>query len=171
DDVQPVIQVLAEAPRLHLGLEVLVGGREDAHVDLQGAVAADPLELALLQDAQDLGLRLRPHVADLVEEERPAVGDLELALARRASDQTGRPLAGATLHHVAPGGTSLNHGEHPGSALSQVRQQPGAVRRRPERAASGAARPGQNWYVRRRLVSDRPASSPPSPQLSKMGAL
>src|SRR2546426_711377 len=92
DDVQPVVQVLAEAPRLHLGLEVLVGGREDAHVDLQGAVAADPLELALLQDAQDLGLRLRPHVADLVEEERPAVGDLELALARRD-----RPREGALL--------------------------------------------------------------------------
>src|SRR5216110_2476004 len=92
DDVQPVVQVLAEAPRLHLGLEVLVGGREDAHVDLQGAVAADPLELALLQDAQDLGLRLRPHVADLVEEECPAVGDLELALARRD-----RPCEGALL--------------------------------------------------------------------------
>src|SRR5882724_10336854 len=92
DDVQPVVQVLAEAPRLHLGLEVLVGGREDAHVDLQGAVAADPLELALLQDAQDLGLRLRPHVADLVEKECPAVGDLELALARRD-----RPREGALL--------------------------------------------------------------------------
>src|SRR5207247_11252606 len=75
-----------------LGLEVLVGGREDAHVDLERAVAADPLELALLQDAQDLGLRLRPHVADLVEEERPAVGDLELALARRD-----RPREGALL--------------------------------------------------------------------------
>src|SRR5438876_2551035 len=92
DDVQPVVQVLAEASRLHLGLEVLVGGREDAHVDLERAVAADPLELALLQNAQDLGLRLRPHVADLVEEERPAVGDLELALARRD-----RPREGALL--------------------------------------------------------------------------
>src|SRR5205814_1195207 len=62
------------------------------HVDLQGAVAADPLELALLQDAQYLRLRLRPHVADLVEEECPAVGDLELALARRD-----RPCEGALL--------------------------------------------------------------------------
>src|SRR5947199_180246 len=92
DDVQPVVQVLAEAPRLHFGLEVLVGGGEDADVDLEGAVAAHPLELALLEHAQDLRLRLRPHVADLVEEECPAVGDLELALARRD-----RPCEGALL--------------------------------------------------------------------------
>src|SRR5438874_2671370 len=92
DDVQPVVEVLAEAARFHLGLEVLVGGREDAHVDLERAVAADPLELALLQDAQDLGLRLRLHVADLVEKECPAVGDLELALARRDGPREGALL-------------------------------------------------------------------------------
>src|SRR5207244_2581023 len=83
DDVQAVVEVLAEAPRLHLGLEVLVGGGEDADVDLERAVAAHPFELALLEHAQDLRLRLERHVADLVEEERAAGGDLELPLARR----------------------------------------------------------------------------------------
>src|SRR5438552_1496036 len=97
DDVRPVVEVLAEAPRLHLGLEVLVGGGEDADVDLEGAVAAHPLELALLEHAQDLRLRLRPHVADLVEEERPAVGDLELALARRDGPREGALLVAEEL--------------------------------------------------------------------------
>src|SRR6266699_2008503 len=92
DDVQAVVEVLAEAPRLHLGLEVLVGGGEDADVDLERAVAAHPLELALLEHAQDLRLRLERHVADLVEEERAAVSDLELPLARRD-----RPREGALL--------------------------------------------------------------------------
>jgi hypothetical protein len=36
-------------------------------------------ELAVLQHAQDLGLRLHAHGADLVEEEGAAIGDLEKA--------------------------------------------------------------------------------------------
>ena len=43
------------------------------------AGAADRLHRLLLQHAQHLGLRLQAHVADFVEEDRAAVGDLELA--------------------------------------------------------------------------------------------
>ena len=39
--------------------------------------AADALELALLQHAQQLRLRLERQLADLVEEQRAAVGELE----------------------------------------------------------------------------------------------
>ena len=41
------------------------------------AVVADALELALLEHAQQLGLQLERDLADLVEEERAAVGELE----------------------------------------------------------------------------------------------
>ena len=41
--------------------------------------AADPLDLALLNRAQQLGLQLVAEVADLVEEQRAAAGELELA--------------------------------------------------------------------------------------------
>ena len=41
--------------------------------------AAEPLELVLLEHAQDLGLRVGAHVADFVEEQRAAVGLLEAA--------------------------------------------------------------------------------------------
>ena len=51
-DVQPVEEILAEAPGGDLGFEVLVGRRDDAHVDLDRLLAADALELALLQHAQ-----------------------------------------------------------------------------------------------------------------------
>jgi hypothetical protein len=47
-----------------------------------GARAADALDLAGLDRAQELGLRLEREVADLVEEERAGVGELELALLR-----------------------------------------------------------------------------------------
>jgi hypothetical protein len=42
------------------------------------------LDLLLLQDAQELGLQGWRHVADLVEEEGAAVGQLELAAAALA---------------------------------------------------------------------------------------
>ena len=41
--------------------------------------AADPLELLLLEQPQDLRLRQRGHLADLVEEDGAAVALLELA--------------------------------------------------------------------------------------------
>ena len=49
-----------------------------------GCDAAEPLELPLLQDAQELHLRRGREVADLVEEERAAVGQLEAPLLLRA---------------------------------------------------------------------------------------
>ena len=43
----------------------------------------DALELAFLQDPQQLGLQFQRQIADLVEEQRPAVRQLEPALPRR----------------------------------------------------------------------------------------
>ena len=47
-------------------------------------LAAEPLDLALLQDAQQLDLHVARDLADLVEEQRAAVRGLEAAVARRA---------------------------------------------------------------------------------------
>ena len=82
DDVEPIVEVLAEAPRLHLGEQIAVGRGDDADVGLDG-VAAERLVLALLQDAQELHLHLRRELADLVEEERAAGGLREAAVLLR----------------------------------------------------------------------------------------
>ena len=79
DHAQTEIEVLAEGAALNLGLEVLVRGGDHPHVDLDRARRAEALDLPLLQDAQDLGLRLGTHVPDFVEEDGPAIGLLELA--------------------------------------------------------------------------------------------
>ena len=47
-----------------------------------GAFGAERLDLALLQHAQQLGLQADAHRADLVEKDRPAVGQRELAFLR-----------------------------------------------------------------------------------------
>ncbi len=57
DDVQPVVQVLPEAPLAHLLLQVLVGGADHAHVDPDRRLAPHPLELLFLQHTQQLELK------------------------------------------------------------------------------------------------------------------
>ena len=83
EHVQPVEQVLAERAGRHQLFERPVGGRDEAHVDADAVRAAEPLDLALLQRAQQLHLRRHVHVADLVEEQRAALGQLEAALLER----------------------------------------------------------------------------------------
>ena len=56
-----------------------MGGGDEPHVGFDRLVAADPLEMLLLQDPQDLALHERSHVADFVQEQRAAVALLELA--------------------------------------------------------------------------------------------
>ena len=68
-------------PCAHARLEVLVRGGDDAHVGLDRLVAADAVEAAVGQHAQQPRLQLRRHVADLVEEQRAAFGLLEAAAA------------------------------------------------------------------------------------------
>ena len=60
--------------------------RDDADVDRDLLAPADAEEAPLLQDPEEVDLDLRRDVADLVEEDRPALGQLELPLA---------PLGGA----------------------------------------------------------------------------
>src|SRR5256885_6101028 len=74
--------------RSHLR-ETLVGRRDDADVHPKRLRAAEALELALLEHAQDLGLGHRREVGALVEEERAPAGQLEAALLppRRAGER------------------------------------------------------------------------------------
>ena len=91
-DVEPEEQVLAEAAGPDLVLQILVGRGDDAHVDPHRGGAADRLHHLLLQRPQHLGLRLQAHVADLVEEDRPAVRVFEAAAP--VGDRAGEGAAG-----------------------------------------------------------------------------
>ena len=65
-DVETVIEVRAEALLGDRALEVTIRGRDQPHVRLQRLRSAHPLELAVLQHAQELRLQLQRKVADLV---------------------------------------------------------------------------------------------------------
>src|SRR5581483_10436836 len=79
DDAEPVVQIRAEPCGDHLRAEVAVRGGDDPDVDLAPLVAAHALHHAVLDDAEDLRLQRGRRVADLVEEERAAVREFELA--------------------------------------------------------------------------------------------
>jgi len=78
-DVQPVQQVLAEAPAAHLFQQIRLGRADHPQVDLDAAVGAQPLQGLLLQYAQQLDLLRQRHAFDLVEEQRAAGGMLDAA--------------------------------------------------------------------------------------------
>ncbi len=95
--LEAVEQILAERALRHHRLEVAVGGRDHPHVGRDRARAPDPLELALLEHAQDLGLHGQRHVADLVQEERALLRELEAAGPRPHRAGEGPPLVAEQL--------------------------------------------------------------------------
>ena len=74
DDREAVVEVLAERLLRDLGAQVAVGRGDDAHVDLLVRVGADLAHRALVEHAQQRRLQVERQLADLVEEDRAAVG-------------------------------------------------------------------------------------------------
>src|SRR5205807_3248309 len=76
---ETVEEILAEPSFGHRAFEVPIRGRDEANVSLQRGRAAHALVPTLLQHAQQLGLRGRGELADLVEKQRAAPRQLEAA--------------------------------------------------------------------------------------------
>src|SRR5581483_516255 len=91
-DVEPEKEIFTKPSALHLLGEVAVGRTDDPHICLQRDRATDPLESLLLEDAQNFRLHVERELADLVEEDRAAVGDLELAALPRRRSREGTLL-------------------------------------------------------------------------------
>ena len=89
---EAVVEVHPEGAAVDRLEQVDVGGGHQADVEVLGLAPADPLDGALLQHAEELGLDVQREVADLVEEEGAPVRALEMADARGH-----RPGEGALL--------------------------------------------------------------------------
>src|SRR5229473_3563189 len=79
EDVQAIVQILAERATIHRLSEVPVRRSDDANVGLQKTRATQSLKLALLQHAQKLCLGGQAHLADLVEEQYATSRQLDLS--------------------------------------------------------------------------------------------
>ncbi len=114
DDVEPVVEVLAELAALDRRLEILVGRGEEAHVDAERVLAADRAHALVLQHAQELHLQRERQLADLVEEERAAVRLADQAFGGAPLRRCTRPSRGRRVRDsissagIAPQFTGTN---------------------------------------------------------------
>ena len=79
DGVDAEVEVLAQAPVPERRVHVDVGRADEPEVHAHVAVAAQRPVAALLQNAQQLGLQVRGHLADLVKQQRSPLRELEEA--------------------------------------------------------------------------------------------
>jgi hypothetical protein len=77
EDVEPVEQIFAEPLFRRHGEQIPMGGCHQARIRPDRLVAAEPLELALLDQAEDLRLDLERQLPNLVEEDGAVLGGLE----------------------------------------------------------------------------------------------
>src|SRR4029077_7724349 len=87
-DAQPVVQVAAKSTvRNHLG-QIAVRGGYQAKIDAQGLRAAESLDFAFLEDAQEFGLEFQRNVAHFIQENGSFVGKFKAT--DGASDGAGK---------------------------------------------------------------------------------
>ena len=107
EDVESVVEILAEGLFLDRFQQVAVGGGDDADIDPDRRLAADAVEFMLLQDVEQLGLDLGREFADLIEEDGAAVGELEAADAPGDGAREGPLLVAEELALHEPVGRAL----------------------------------------------------------------
>ena len=97
-NLEPVKQVAAKLLLRHHLCQVAIGRRDQAHVDRDGPGSAQPLDLALLQRAQQLGLQVERHLAHFVQKQRALVGQFQPAhLARDGPGECALLVAESSL--------------------------------------------------------------------------
>src|SRR5260221_7826259 len=79
DNVEPEIEVFAEAALGDAFFKIMAGGGNDAHLGLAGDILANTLVFTLLKKPKQLGLDLFGQVADFVEKKRAACSDFDLS--------------------------------------------------------------------------------------------
>ena len=94
NDVQAIVQILAEPPCPDLFGRIAVRRTNDPDIDLARLDRADGLDHRRLQEAQQLGLQRQIHFADFIQEQRSTVG-------RRSSPQLVRNCPGKRPFQVA----------------------------------------------------------------------
>src|SRR5712675_3336530 len=73
ENIQAIVQILSEFTVTNHLPQVLIGRRDDTNIDARGKGAANSLELALLEDTEQLGLKLHWHVSDFIQKQCAAV--------------------------------------------------------------------------------------------------
>ena len=95
--VEAMEQVRAEAALAHHRAEVPVRGGDHPNVDLHRSSPSDPRDLSLLEKSEQFRLDIQRQLANLVEEEAPPVGILELSATRAHGPRKGTAFVAEDL--------------------------------------------------------------------------
>ena len=88
EDVEPVVEILAELALGDESFQIAVGGGDQAHVHFDRLDTAHAFELTLLQNPQQLDMDVEGKVAHFVEKQGAAVSQLEATRPARPSCST-----------------------------------------------------------------------------------
>ncbi len=104
-----------------------MGRRDHPDVDAEGPGGAEGLDLLPLEDPQELRLQVQGELADLVEEDRPAVRPLEGALSILVRAGEGTPLVTEELRldEVPAERPTIDDHEGAGRATARVVERAG----------------------------------------------
>src|SRR6266404_3405500 len=97
DNVQAVEEVLPEAALLDFLFQVAVAGSQNTGIGADDSVGPNALELAVLRHAEQLGLKLRGHLSNLIQKNRPAPGLFKAANPLRGGTRESAPLVSEKL--------------------------------------------------------------------------
>ena len=78
-DMETEVEIFTESALADHGFQIAIGGGDHPDVDLDGAGPAERLEFPFLEHSKKFGLQLERQFANLVEEERPMIGEREPA--------------------------------------------------------------------------------------------
>src|SRR4029077_5499142 len=73
ENIQPIVQILSEFTVTDHLPQISIGCRDNTNIDSRCARAAYGLELALLEDTEQLGLKLQRHVSDFIKKQCASV--------------------------------------------------------------------------------------------------
>src|SRR6266702_1136785 len=76
---QPIVEVLAKLTLFDQLREVLIGGRQQADIRMDGFISSQPLERFFLKQPEHFALRQKRQGRHFIEEKRAAGALLELA--------------------------------------------------------------------------------------------
>ncbi|OQA26793.1 MAG: hypothetical protein BWY59_01262 [Verrucomicrobia bacterium ADurb.Bin345] len=114
--LEPEIQVFPKLPVGHHGFQVAVRGRQHAHVHLARLRRPHALDHAVLEHPEQFRLAFDLHVADFVQKNGAAVGDLEFALAAcfRARERPFFVPEQLAFHQGVGNRRAIDHDKRPG---------------------------------------------------------
>src|SRR5262245_34121808 len=82
DDLKAIEQVFAKRALFYLFRQVLIGGSDNANINIMWPFSSNRPHLPILEHPQQLGLEENRQFSDFIQEKRSSIRELKHALAR-----------------------------------------------------------------------------------------